>query len=278
MNFKLKALAAAVAFVAASGANAAVTAPNVANGGSLVFQAWDATQAFIIDLGSVFNSVYGSAAAVTTQAAGDVTYNLGSLFTSTFGSNSGVNWSVLSDKSLNDGTSKVGILATSGIASGYSSFNTSAGTTLASATNNSYSNIAANVPGVSGLVNNVNPAYTPTNFNSATYNSLSGAIGGIARTGYFSGPIDASTSYAAGTGVAYFTSVINGSTATAQTAKTAFAGANGAANFILQSDGTLTYHVAGAPAAVPLPAALWLFASGLLGLVGIGRRKLNALA
>jgi hypothetical protein len=29
----------------------------------------------------------------------------------------------------------------------------------------------------------------------------------------------------------------------------------------------------GAPAAVPIPAAVWLFGSGLLGLIGIARRK-----
>ena len=28
-----------------------------------------------------------------------------------------------------------------------------------------------------------------------------------------------------------------------------------------------------APAAVPLPAAVWLFGSGLLGLVGVARRR-----
>jgi hypothetical protein len=40
----------------------------------------------------------------------------------------------------------------------------------------------------------------------------------------------------------------------------------------LTSTGTL--EAAGAP--VPLPAAIWLFGSGLLGLAGIGRRRINA--
>jgi len=38
----------------------------------------------------------------------------------------------------------------------------------------------------------------------------------------------------------------------------------------LSSDGTLTY---GDVSAVPVPAAVWLFGSGLVGLVGIARRK-----
>jgi hypothetical protein len=44
--------------------------------------------------------------------------------------------------------------------------------------------------------------------------------------------------------------------------------------------GTVTLSANGlsfsAPAAVPLPAAVWLLGSGLLGLVGVGRRKLAA--
>ncbi len=39
----------------------------------------------------------------------------------------------------------------------------------------------------------------------------------------------------------------------------------------LDADGTLTYNVP--VSAVPVPAAVWLFGSGLLGLVGVARRK-----
>lgn len=49
--------------------------------------------------------------------------------------------------------------------------------------------------------------------------------------------------------------------------------ADGRATWNLASNGALTYNIEGAPAAVPLPAAVWLFGSGLLGLAGIGRRK-----
>lgn len=40
----------------------------------------------------------------------------------------------------------------------------------------------------------------------------------------------------------------------------------------LKTDGTLSYAVSG-PAPVPLPAAAWLMASGLVGLVGVARRR-----
>jgi len=38
-------------------------------------------------------------------------------------------------------------------------------------------------------------------------------------------------------------------------------------------DGAGSLKIDGAPAVVPVPAAVWLFGSGLLGLVGIARRK-----
>jgi hypothetical protein len=45
----------------------------------------------------------------------------------------------------------------------------------------------------------------------------------------------------------------------------------------LSTSGDLTYTIAGV-SAVPLPAAVWLLGSGLLGLAGIGRRKKAAAA
>ena len=45
--------------------------------------------------------------------------------------------------------------------------------------------------------------------------------------------------------------------------------------FTLDASGNLSFASAGATS-VPLPAAVWLFGSGLLGLAGVGRRKLAA--
>lgn len=57
---------------------------------------------------------------------------------------------------------------------------------------------------------------------------------------------------------------------------TPYANANGAGFWFLSTSGDLTWNVPLAASTVPLPAAVWLLGSGLLGLAGIGRRRLAA--
>jgi hypothetical protein len=57
---------------------------------------------------------------------------------------------------------------------------------------------------------------------------------------------------------------------------TQYANATGNGFWFLSSSGDLTYNVPSASAPVPLPAAVWLLGSGLLGLAGIGRRRAAA--
>jgi hypothetical protein len=47
----------------------------------------------------------------------------------------------------------------------------------------------------------------------------------------------------------------------------------GAGYWFLSNTGDLTYNIAAAAAPVPLPAAVWLLGSGLLGMAGIARRR-----
>ncbi len=83
-----------------------------------------------------------------------------------------------------------------------------------------------------------------------------------------------STSGAVGTSLAFYEFVQNGTglNASKPATQTQYANATGAASWTLGANGDLTYTVP-APAAVPLPAAAWLLGSGLLGLLGIGRRN-----
>lgn len=54
---------------------------------------------------------------------------------------------------------------------------------------------------------------------------------------------------------------------------TPYANATGAGFWYLSTAGILSYDVPLAASAVPLPPAVWLFGGGLLGLIGIGRRR-----
>lgn len=67
---------------------------------------------------------------------------------------------------------------------------------------------------------------------------------------------------------------VNGLTFTAEADKiySIYLGGSGGLHWNQQHDGYVL-NISSAPAAVPIPAAMWLFGSGLLGLISYGRRK-----
>jgi hypothetical protein len=69
-----------------------------------------------------------------------------------------------------------------------------------------------------------------------------------------------------GASLSYFTATVNGAFAGDASTFSQIAG-----TWSLGNDGTLTWNTAAA--VVPVPAAIWLLGSGLLGLVGVGRRR-----
>lgn len=58
---------------------------------------------------------------------------------------------------------------------------------------------------------------------------------------------------------------------------TEYGNANGAGFWFLSSTGDLTWNLIATASTVPLPPAVWLFASGLIGLGLIGRRRQSGL-
>lgn len=130
---------------------------------------------------------------------------------------------------------------------------------------------------VSGLINNIQTeiadwqASAPTSgfltdtTGTQTYSPQSGPL--------HSGALVTNQSFSAAVGSAL--SFFNITTTSSHVAHdTAYTNASSPPNgfFFLGSNGDLTYNI-GAPAPVPLPAAAWLFTSGLLGLVGVARRR-----
>jgi hypothetical protein len=76
-----------------------------------------------------------------------------------------------------------------------------------------------------------------------------------------------------GESMEFFFMAGNGTLGSLNATTVRYANTEGNALWTLNADSSLQYMAPNAVSAVPVPAAVWLFASGLLGLVGITRRK-----
>lgn len=263
---KLKILAAAVAMALGAQAHAAITpVSDQTTGSSLMFFAWNATTSYARDLGikladvlnlttaGDINSATGPATSWQTPGA-LFSFAGTALFQSTFGSNlSGVSWNIGAGDS--NPTPQQYVLSVNGAMPG---------TSLTS---------------VGNVVAKMNSFFTATNTqcggasecamtSGATAYAGNGANWGNNAGGSFSGGSDAGL----GTGSALnFWWVKAAGTGLGAAPRDQFNDATDAGQWTLATDGTATYSLAGSP--VPLPAGIWLFGSGLFGLIGIARRR-----
>jgi len=272
MKFNLKKLVVALALTASAGQASAMTVAGSGDG-SLFLTVWDpvAQVTYARDLGTTLsgflpNSLGGNE---TPNAGLTQTFTSDPLFASTFAGSvaSNIQWNVTAGDYLllppqtSTTSGAYQLLTTATSSSGFSLSNAGVGGAL------------NNMNIYQGWLNSVGCGSASS---CATSDPTSNAQGGGQYWGSSFG--GQGTVGNAGTGFGgslYFYYVTANGTGFLAAPKTIYQNAQGLGTFSLADNGTLTYSIA-APAAVPVPAAVWLFGSGLLGLVGISRRKKQA--
>lgn len=189
-----------------------------------------------------------------TGAAGNVyQLNFGTIpdFSTLFGSGSGADYMVVSENGTPDTATSVE----------YTYVNDTQPSTFVQA------DLNVMINSIGGQAWTGTAGYTTDTTGTAPQNPLAGTFAGgtLGLNANFSGAVGSSLE---------FFNTVAGSGRGSQPTNTAYANAQGDGFWFLSSGGDLTWNVLAAQTApVPLPAAVWLFASGLAGLGAIGRRR-----
>jgi hypothetical protein len=103
--------------------------------------------------------------------------------------------------------------------------------------------------------------------------STTSAASGLSKNGSFGNSLISAGSV--GSALSFYNVLANSTTAVGGNGMAAHTTTTTAYNgfWFLTSGGQLTYNIASSAAPVPVPAAVWLLGSGLLGLIGVGRRR-----
>jgi hypothetical protein len=269
MKFKLKATLLAVAAVLGMVGNASAALQDGASGNStLIFNAWDPVsgKSYTEALNTTLNSF------LPNGPSGALSFTPDATFTSLFGSgaslsgNSNLLWNVVAVDSNNS----------AGVGDAGSQFRIAATTTTLTPSITPQNNAtAANKTNLfigqlnGGCSFGANTGSCGSTSPGDLWNVNNGAFGAaLGLTGAFS------TAAGIGQSLFFLLTANVGSAPTGQAIKTAYLNNLGnPETWSLQSDGTLVWSGSPSVAAVPVPAAVWLLGSGLMGLIGVARRR-----
>lgn len=273
MKWKLKALAAAIAVAVSAPASAAITTSSSGNG-NLFLSVWDTVSetSYTRDLGVSMNDfITGNlpggglgttAAGYSLSFAADGT--LTSWLSSVSANAAGLIWNV----GAMDGQGQNRYLTTAASMSGMVN-------QQLNALNDGADVFIANTNGLgthSSLTDGSNTASKSLDGDPAFAGGAAwGSNWGGNAVGFTSGALIGASNF-------FWALAANGGSTVASAFINQFGNANGFSTWTLASNGTLAFNSPNAvPSEVPLPAAVWLLGSGLLGLVGVARRRQNKL-
>lgn len=255
---KLKLIAAAVLFAVAGQASASIQNGNSGNG-ELFLSVYDTSTltSYTRDLGITITDFIGMGNTTNQFFAAN------SMLTSNFNlGSSNVRWNVAALDITGSGLGGMRFLSTTNASL------TTVKTTTNSAATGGMKNVDNYVNAVNGSIETntaVNSSYVNTSANGLAYFDA-----GFRKDWLGNAKFDSTALVGQSLGFFYITP--SNLAGLSRVAATQFAGTAGNAAWTLGANGDLDYKVA-APAAVPVPAAAWLLGSGLLGLVGVARRK-----
>jgi hypothetical protein len=277
MKMKLKAtlLVVAVAAIGMAG-NASAALQDAASGNSaLIFSAWDPNtgKSYSEALSTNLNSFLPNGPSGSLSFAPDATFTALFGTGATLSGNTNMLWNVAAGDSNNG----------AGIGDAGTQFRLAATTTVAglpySVSQQNVSSATSKLQGyISQLNGNTGGCVFGSNTGSCGSSSASdawnvnnptatwGAAAGLA--GVFS------TAAGIGQSLFFLLTASSGTSPTTQTGKTWYLNTSAAnETWTLQSDGTLVWSGSPAVSSVPVPAAVWLLGSGLMGLIGVARRR-----
>jgi len=278
MKLSIKPLAAAVSLALISvSAHAALVAPGqgsaVPSNTGLFLEAWNATSGAteVVNLSYAFTDIAAANAGNLNTASGPAWTTASNPAGS--GTVSQLNFGTIANASTANFTNFTVASAASATQSGITSITGASVTSGGNPSTITISGIGTVVLNIQSEIANWGSLTTSGTYFDSAGTSTANALSGPSLSGTWNnGGISAA---AVGTAAAYYGILGNASFSTTvdgiakrSTQTTAYSGF-----WFLSSSGQLTYNIASAAAPVPLPAAVWLLGSGLLGLIGVGRRR-----